>query len=225
MAKAKTPATLDETANLDMTIQIISAIDADDPDALLKLVPRKTFHRYYSTRFYVGPILSQAIVKKAQRCSMALLVAGSPFTQETINLALLHRLNDAAKRMIGRRVSESQCWVRSATQYRNLEMIRHFAAMGANLNQPFDEFGKTPLMHAAEHGATELVIQLLDLGANVSIKNKRGWTAKTYAVYKKDADLIGVFAAHEAREKLKKMAEAKTSIRALSKSADGVKYA
>jgi ankyrin repeat protein len=53
-----------------------------------------------------------------------------------------------------------------------------------------DRFGSTPLSVAAEHGYLEIVMLLLEKGADVTVRNKDGWTLLNLAVNRGHIEVI-----------------------------------
>ena len=65
--------------------------------------------------------------------------------------------------------------IHTACLYGDLRKIREFLNSGININSK--DFGnKTPLMYAAEDGATEIIDYLLKNGANINAKDSFGFT-------------------------------------------------
>lgn len=58
--------------------------------------------------------------------------------------------------------------------------IRELVAAGADIEQK-DQFGLTPLIHAAQHSRVEAVRTLLELGADVHAQSSAGWTVLSNA--------------------------------------------
>jgi len=67
-----------------------------------------------------------------------------------------------------------------AAQYHNLPTLAMLAAHGADVNAVSKRRGMTALMNAARVGDEEIVIYLLEHGANARVVSKSGYTALTY---------------------------------------------
>ena len=57
------------------------------------------------------------------------------------------------------------------------DFIEILAQRQANMN-PRDRIGRTPLMCAAMKGHVEVIMMLLDNGANIRLSDNNGWTCK-----------------------------------------------
>ena len=55
----------------------------------------------------------------------------------------------------------------------NAEAIRILAKAGADINKK-TKHGTTPIISAAKQGAIDAIIALIDLGADLSVKNEKG---------------------------------------------------
>lgn len=63
------------------------------------------------------------------------------------------------------------------------EIVEICVAGGANINTRDNITGNTPLHHAVEAGHLEVVRELLELGANCHLKDKRGRSPLILAAY------------------------------------------
>lgn len=72
------------------------------------------------------------------------------------------------------------------------------------VNRPAGRFRQTPLQFAVVHARNENIIPLLlSLGANINAKDKDGWTALHYAVYRGDSDAVRTLLAHGANPSIR----------------------
>ena len=58
-----------------------------------------------------------------------------------------------------------------------------------------EQYGRTPMMHAALHGRTKVVEMLLNAGADPKIKSREGFTAKDYAEREGMVDIVNLLKA------------------------------
>lgn len=65
----------------------------------------------------------------------------------------------------------------------NLEAVRQHVAAGSNLNEKEPFNGSSPLITAATFGKTEIAKELIDAGADLSVKNNDGSTALHAAAF------------------------------------------
>jgi ankyrin repeat protein len=70
---------------------------------------------------------------------------------------------------------------------------------GADINRQLSDGGETVLMSAAANGKTEVVGVLLENGADVNLKDDRGFTALTYAKIGNHDDVVELLRKHGAR--------------------------
>ncbi len=63
---------------------------------------------------------------------------------------------------------------------------------GANVNVKGSKDGLTALMLAALNGHSIIVRLLMDNGANVNARDKNGYTALTYAIYKDHQNIVNI---------------------------------
>jgi len=70
----------------------------------------------------------------------------------------------------------------------HLEIVKELMAAGAHINER-SRHNRTPLMHAAKHGHTDIVIYLIQYGADISLVDRNGMSAADLAE-KEKADSI-----------------------------------
>jgi len=61
----------------------------------------------------------------------------------------------------------------------DLDTVKKLIELGENVNQK--SLGMTPVMYAAKYNKVEILELLIDNGADLNVKSKKGWTAKKYA--------------------------------------------
>lgn len=69
-----------------------------------------------------------------------------------------------------------------AAGWGQLAMVNELLARGANINQPCQNSGETPLINACQWNHPQNVISLLSAGADANIRDKSGRTALHYAI-------------------------------------------
>lgn len=79
-----------------------------------------------------------------------------------------------------------------AAGYGYTEVVRELVKAGARIEDPIDQFGTTPLMHAVRNGKAETVQALLDLGAQVNAKDTSGKTALARAREEGNSEVIEI---------------------------------
>lgn len=83
----------------------------------------------------------------------------------------------------------------AATICGDLEFIRECVIQGYDVNAPRPKFGKTPLMYAAIHGQVEVVLELLEAGANpdqkIRTNEDKGATALMLAAGMSKSEHLG----------------------------------
>jgi len=70
----------------------------------------------------------------------------------------------------------------AAVQARDMMSINAFFDAGINPNAQNESDGRTPLINAAAHGDLEVVNVLVQRGADVNVKDKKGYTALFHAI-------------------------------------------
>lgn len=86
------------------------------------------------------------------------------------------------------------------SKYAHVDIIKRLLSAGAEVNSQ-DKWGITPLMRIiqAENGTLELVMILLDHGADLSMRDINGHTALQYAMLHEKPDILGILNAVSAK--------------------------
>jgi len=77
-----------------------------------------------------------------------------------------------------------------AAKKNNVQLIEPLIKKGANIETKDVDYGRTPLMIAAENGKTEAMSILLDMGANINARDDYGYTALTNAIMAQEMESI-----------------------------------
>ncbi len=81
----------------------------------------------------------------------------------------------------------------------NNEMVKYLVKKGANINAPAEtDMNQTPLILAINFNRPSTAKLLIDLGANVNIKDDFGATALNYAFLTKNRELVKYLVEHDA---------------------------
>lgn len=79
----------------------------------------------------------------------------------------------------------------TASSSGNTEDVEAYIFMGADVNIR-DEYGKTPLIKAIEHGHIATVKMLLANSADINVKDDNGWTALSIAEHKHISEVVDI---------------------------------
>ena len=69
-----------------------------------------------------------------------------------------------------------------------IDLVKKFIEYGADINETTN--GLTPLMYAARYNQVEIIKLLLEKGANLKVKDERGFTALNHAENSKATEAV-----------------------------------
>lgn len=102
--------------------------------------------------------------------------------------ALLHAQTEVVDALLARKVGTTDAgkpkptllFEAMSSSNNSEKMVTHLIQKGIDVNEGRNANNQTPLIRAADHHREKLVQLLLDAGASVTARDKRGWTALMY---------------------------------------------
>jgi ankyrin repeat protein len=117
----------------------------------------------------------------------ALMSLGDPRTIEGLDKARVLVSSGADVSILN---NDGQTALMLAASEGNAELIRFLGASDTDINRKNRSLGATPLMQGASRGSVETVQVLLDLGADLEVRDNEGRTALMYAASNGTDDVV-----------------------------------